>query len=49
MKFIIHLTIWDYEDSLVIEWENIEEIREKAKYEYDRRWASDAWSEQIED
>lgn len=52
MKFIIHYKIesnWDvYEDSIIISGEDIDEIREKAKYETEKRHAFDCRSEQIE-
>ena len=49
MKFIIHYN-GEYEDSIVIEGNTIEEIREKAFVEGDKRgWnREDCWSEQID-
>lgn len=49
MTFKIHYN-GDYEDSLIIKGETIEEIREKAFAESDRRgWdRSDCWSERID-
>ena len=48
MKFIIHNR--KYNDELVIEAENIEEIKEIAKHETNKRgWQEeDMWSEEIE-
>ena len=48
MKFRIHYN-GEYEDSIVIEGNTIEEIREKAFAEGDKRgWnREDCWSEQI--
>jgi hypothetical protein len=37
MKFKIHFEIGEYEDSLIIEGDSIEEIRELAKRETDSR------------
>lgn len=49
MTFKIHYN-GDYEDSIIIDGETIEEIKEKAFYESNRRcWAKeDCWSEQID-
>ena len=49
MKFIVHYTIWDYADSIVIEWDTIEEIRGIVDSELEKRWATYMYSEQIED
>ena len=49
MKFLIHYTIdEDYEDELIVSWEDMDEIREEVQYEMKRRWATCCWSEQIE-
>lgn len=51
MKFKIHFSIGDYDDYFVVEGETIDEIKEKAKYETDRRGLSEEknnlWSEEI--
>ncbi len=45
MKFRIHNG--DYEDSIIIEGETIEEIREKAHKETSKRNWKDCWSEEL--
>lgn len=51
MKYRINYTIWDYDDSYIIEWETIEEIREKVINEQNKRWLdvekNNLWSEKI--
>lgn len=50
MKFRIHGT-WPNgsEDSIIVEGDDIDEIREKAKRETDDRNWSNLWSENLED
>jgi hypothetical protein len=51
MKFEIHYSIGDYDDSLIIEGDTIEEIRGRAKIETDRRGLTEdknnLWSREI--
>jgi len=51
MKFLIHWTIEDYEDYIIVEGDTIEEIRQFAKVETDRRGLDETknnlWSEEI--
>ena len=49
MKFIIHYTVNWYEDSIIVEWETIEEVRETVDKEMEKRWAEYWRSEQIEE
>ena len=50
MKIRIHYTLSDgSEDSLVISGNSIEELREVAAAEVSRRYATDPWSEELED
>ena len=46
MKFIIHNGDGEYEDSLVIEGDSIEEIRAIAERETEKRGWKDCWSEE---
>ena len=48
MKFEIHGSINEYEDSIIIEGESIEEIKEIAKRETSKRSWTNCWSEQLE-
>lgn len=47
MKFKIHFTTGDTEDSIVVSGDTIEEIREKADIETKKRNGTDCWSEEI--
>jgi hypothetical protein len=51
MKFEIHYTIKDYNDFFIVEADTIEEIREKAKIETDKRGLdevkNDLWSVEL--
>jgi hypothetical protein len=48
MKFKIHFTLNDgTEDSIVVSGDTLEEIREKAYAELDKRGGRDAWSEEL--
>lgn len=53
MKYRIHFTIWEHEDSFDIEWETIEEVRECAFMEEAKRGltmeSNNLWSEKIEE
>ena len=49
MKARIYYSIGEYDDSIVIEGETIDELREKCKYEVDRRGAIYTGSEILED
>lgn len=49
MKFIIYYTVNWYEDSIVVEWETIEEVREIVAKEMEKRWAEYKRSERVED
>ena len=50
MKFRIHYKVNGYEDSVIIEGDRIEEIREKAYAFTDERGAAreDCWSERVD-
>ena len=52
MKFRIHFSVWEHEDYFEIEWNTIEEIREKAFAEEEKRWLTveknNLWSEKID-
>lgn len=52
MRFKINYTIWDYEDSYIIEWETIEEIRQIAINEQNKRGLTaeknNLWSEKLD-
>lgn len=52
MKYRIYYSIWEHEDSFDIQWETIEEIREKAFNEEAKRWLTvdnnNLWSERLE-
>ena len=47
MKFLIHFTVKAIEDSIFLEGETIDEIRDKATAELNRRGATNMWSEEI--
>lgn len=52
MRFRIHYTITgnngvDYEDSIIVNGDTVEEIREKADQELVRRGGFDPWSEEL--
>lgn len=47
LKFIIHNG--EYEDSIIIEGDTIEELQANAKRETERRSWKDCWSEKVED
>lgn len=52
MKFRIHSTVptyneQDYEDSVVVEGETIDDVRERANAEVTRRGGVDPWSEEL--
>ena len=49
MKARIYYFIGDYDDSIVIEGANIEELREKCDYEIKRRGATYSGSEMLEE
>ncbi|MDD3039709.1 hypothetical protein [Bacteroides sp.] len=51
MKFRIHYKVWGCEDSVIIEGDNIDEIKEKAYAFTDERGADrkDCWSQKLED
>ena len=49
MKARIYYFIGDYDDSLVIEGDNIEELREKCEHEINSRGATYSGSEILED
>ena len=50
MKYKINYTIWECEDSIIIEADTIEELRVIAKDEMDKRNIplSETWSEKID-
>jgi hypothetical protein len=52
MRFKINYEIWEYEDSFIIEWDTIEEIREIASAEEARRWLTiennNLWAERLD-
>ena len=53
MKFTIHFTVSDnegeqHEDSVIIEGDTIQECRNQAASEVEKRGGFDAWSEEIE-
>lgn len=48
MKYRIYYTIGDYEDNLILECETIEEIRERVKYELNRKNAVYSYSEKLD-
>lgn len=48
LKFRIHFVLSDGStDSIILECETLEEIRDKANAEVNRRNARDAWSEEL--
>lgn len=47
MKFRIHGTVGDYEDSIIIQGETIEELQKIAKKETDKRNWENMWSEKL--
>lgn len=47
MKFNVHYSIGDYEDSMIIEADTIEEVREKTKEQIELRNATYEWSEKL--
>ena len=49
MKARIYYFIGDYDDSLIIEGDSIDELREKCKTEIERRGATYSGSEILED
>ena len=49
MKARIYYFIGEYDDSLIIEGNDIKELREKCKYEIDRRGATYSGSEILEE
>lgn len=49
MKAKIFYFIGDYDDSIIIEGQSIEELREKCKYEIDKRGATYSGSVILED
>ncbi len=49
MKFIVYYTVNWYEDSITVEWETIEEVRETVDKEMQKRWAEYQRSEQVEE
>ena len=49
MKAKIFYFIGDYDDSIIIEGQSIEELQEKCKYEIDKRGATYSGSEILED
>lgn len=49
MRARIHYTLPDgSDDSLILEGDTVEEIREKADRELERRSATDPWSEELD-
>lgn len=52
MRFKVNFTIWDYDDYYIIEWETIEEIREIAISEQNKRGLNNGtnnlWSERLD-
>ena len=49
MRFKIHYTIGDYDDSIVITGEDLEECREKAAEVVKQKNPDNYWSEQLDD
>lgn len=47
MIFRINFTVGDTSDSFVVEGDSIDEIREKANTELEKRGGSDPWSEEL--
>lgn len=52
MRFEIHYTINGYEDNIIIEGENVEDIKKKVDTEFEARGLdpdkNNAWSEEID-
>jgi hypothetical protein len=49
VKAIIHFTVGDYDDSIVVDGSSPEEIRTKADAELAKRGGTNPWSEIIEE
>jgi hypothetical protein len=47
MKFLIHYSVKGVDDSILIEGTTIEELRETATVEMNKRGATDMWSEEV--
>lgn len=47
MRVRIHWNVGDYEDSMIIEGDTVEEIREKAEAEVAKRGGKNPWSEEL--
>lgn len=47
MKFRIHFTVDDTDDSIDVEGDTLEQIREQAAFELSKRGGSEPWSEEL--
>jgi hypothetical protein len=47
MRFRIHFTVGNTNDSIVVAGDSIEEIREQAASEIEKRGGSNPWSEEL--